>query len=103
MSNENYAVENCPRFSVEDAFVKLMTGAMRLFVIDYGMSVGVLAIADDIETINPAFSAFLIHDHCDVVPRELCSQANAGRIKDAVAPQVSARGRHVKCRCVLIL
>ena len=42
MTHKNFAVEDRPRLAVENAFVKLMTSAVRLPVINHRMRVGVL-------------------------------------------------------------
>src|SRR6185503_7030251 len=51
MSHENLAVENRSRFAVENALVKLMTGAPRLAMIDDRVRVRVLIAVDHIKSI----------------------------------------------------
>src|SRR2546426_4785667 len=48
MTHKNFAVEDRPRLAVENAFVKLMTGAVRLPVINHRMRVGVLVAVNHI-------------------------------------------------------
>src|SRR5712691_6190391 len=68
VADKNYAVENCSRFAIENPLVELMAGAMRPLVINNRMRVRVLSGADDVEAINPTLSAFMIHDHADIMP-----------------------------------
>ena len=83
----------CPRFAVQDPFVKLMTGAMRLPVIYHRMRVGMLAAVNHVETINRALGSLMIHLHADVMPRE-------GRAK--VRGQSDAFGRVFRSICTVV-
>src|SRR5882672_4878107 len=67
MPNKYLAVKDRARLTVEDTFVQLVTGAMRLSMIDNGMSIGVLTGSDEIQAIYPTLSAFVVHGHMDIV------------------------------------
>jgi hypothetical protein len=67
--HKNLSVEHRPAIAVENTFVELMTDAARLFMVNDGMRVGMLVCANNIKTIDPAFSSLVIKDHGDVVPR----------------------------------
>src|SRR5438045_9110395 len=103
MSHENLAVEYGVRSSVENSFVKLMTAAMRLSMINYRMRVTVLVGAQHIEAIDRAFAAVLLECHCHVMARERCAQVYRRRIVKRISVCRRIRRRDMKCRFVFPL
>src|SRR5712692_10534693 len=70
VTHKDFAIEDRPRLAIENAFVELMAGAMRLAVIDHRMRVGVLVATNHVESVDVALGAFMIHRHVDAVSRK---------------------------------
>ena len=80
MTNKDLAVEDRARFAVKNSFVKLVTRAMRLPVIDDRMRIGVLITGHQVQAIHPALGAFMVHRDAHIVPGKLAAKVNRGRI-----------------------
>src|SRR5437763_578311 len=65
-----------------------MTGATRLSMIDYRMSIGVLAAIDHIQTVNAALGPFRIHCDSDVMARQSRAEIYRRRIIVRVLTQL---------------
>ena len=96
VTHKNFAVENRTRLAVEDALIKLMTGAVRLPVINHRMRIGVLLAVNHVKPVNPAFRALMIHHHVDGVPRQRRAQIDRGRVVSRVCSQFGVGRGHVK-------
>ena len=69
--DKDLAVKDRTRFSIENALVNLMAGTVRVAVIEQRMGIGVLARADEVQAINPAFGPRLIESDVDVMAGKL--------------------------------
>ena len=96
VAHEDLAVEDRPRLAVENALVKLMTGAVRLPVIDHRMRVGVLVAVNHVKSINPAFRPFMIHHNVDGVARKRGAQIDCRRVVTRVRSQFGISSSDVK-------
>src|SRR2546423_8016094 len=67
------------------------------------MRVCVLAVFDYIKTVNPAFSAFMVEIHRDVVTRKTSAERDNGGIVTAVTAKLSDSARNMECLFALVL
>src|SRR5205085_10221389 len=67
------------------------------------MRVCVLAVFDYVKTVNPAFSAFMVEIHIDVVTRQSSAERDNGGIVTAVTAKLRHSSSHMKPTLALVL
>src|SRR2546425_213691 len=103
MTYKDFAIEDRARLPIEDAFVKLLAGAMRLAMVDHRMRVCVLVAINHVKPINPAFCAFMVHHNVDGVTRKRRAQIDCSRVVTRVRPQLGISRGDVKSARALAL
>src|SRR5262249_29131685 len=98
LANENLAVENPVRFSVQDALVQFVAGAARLGVVDGGEVVDVLAAARQVQTVDGGLAALAVELNADFVADQSAAQRQKMRFEIAAAVQAHLRGGNVVSR-----
>src|ERR1051325_6261655 len=90
MTDEYLSVENCAGLAVQNSFIKLAAGAMRLAMIDDRVCISVLRPVDHVESIDRTFRAFVIHLHADIVTRKGRAKVDRGRVVTRVRTELSS-------------
>ena len=96
LADEDLAVEDAVGLAVEDALVKLVTGAVRHGVVDAGVVVDVLLAVGHIKAVERAFAAFAREHGADFVAHQAAAQRDRVRREVAAAARAGLQRGEVK-------